>query len=59
MRSSGKRYGDGPWYTPPANEPHSVPLAGLMVTTDAGEIDVRRMLERINKRIEALEAALT
>jgi 5-methylcytosine-specific restriction enzyme B len=35
-------------------EPHSAPLAGLMVTTDAGELDVRRMLERINERIEAL-----
>ena len=32
----------------------SAPLAGLVVTTDAGEIDVRRMLERINERIEAL-----
>ncbi len=36
------------------DEPHSAPLAGLVVTTDAGEIDVRRMLERINERIEAL-----
>lgn len=35
-------------------EPHSAPLAGLIVTTSAGEIDVRRMLERINERIEAL-----
>lgn len=35
-------------------EPHSAPLAGLMVSTAAGEIDVRRMLERINQRIEAL-----
>lgn len=33
---------------------HSAPLAGLAVSTDAGEIDVRRMLERINERIEAL-----
>lgn len=32
----------------------SAPLAGLVVTTDAGTIDVRRMLERINERIEAL-----
>lgn len=37
-----------------SDEPHSAPLAGLVVTTDAGEIDVRRMLERINERIEAL-----
>ena len=36
------------------DEPHSAPLAGLVVTTDIGEIDVRRMLERINERIEAL-----
>lgn len=36
------------------DEPHSAPLAGLIVTTDAGEIDVRQMLERINDRIEAL-----
>lgn len=36
------------------DEPHSAPLAGLVVTTDAGEIDVRRMLEHINERIEAL-----
>lgn len=36
------------------DEPHSAPLAGLVVSTDAGEIDVRRMLERINERIEAL-----
>jgi 5-methylcytosine-specific restriction endonuclease McrBC GTP-binding regulatory subunit McrB len=36
------------------DEPHSAPLAGLVVTTDAGEIDVRRMLERINERIEVL-----
>lgn len=35
-------------------EPDSAPLAGLLVTTDAGTIDVRQMLERINKRIEAL-----
>lgn len=32
----------------------SAPLAGLVVTTDTGPIDVRRMLERINERIEAL-----
>ncbi|MFB1029247.1 MAG: AAA family ATPase [Thauera sp.] len=36
------------------DEPHSAPLAGLVVSTDVGEIDVRRMLERINERIEAL-----
>lgn len=36
------------------DEPHSAPLAGLVVTTDAGEIDVRRLLKRINERIEAL-----
>lgn len=36
------------------DEPHSAPLAGLVVTTDAGEIDVRQMLERINERIEVL-----
>lgn len=35
-------------------EPHSAPLAGLVVTTDAGKIDVRRLLERINERIEVL-----
>lgn len=37
-----------------SDEPHSAPLAGLVVSTDAGEIDVRRMLARINERIEAL-----
>lgn len=37
-----------------AGDTDSAPLAGLMVTTDAGTIDVRRMLERINERIEAL-----
>lgn len=37
-----------------ADDPHSAPLAGLMVTTANGAIDVRRMLERINERIEAL-----
>lgn len=37
-----------------ADDPHSAPLAGVVVTTDAGTIDVRRMLERINERIEAL-----
>jgi 5-methylcytosine-specific restriction protein B len=36
------------------DEPHSAPLAGLVVSTDVGAIDVRRMLERINERIEAL-----
>lgn len=37
-----------------AADPHSAPLAGLVVTTANGAIDVRRMLERINERIEAL-----
>lgn len=37
-----------------AGDKDSAPLAGLVVTTDAGTIDVRRMLERINERIEAL-----
>jgi len=37
-----------------ADDPHSAPLAGLMVATEQGEIDVRRMLENINARIEAL-----
>lgn len=36
------------------DELHSAPLAGLVVTTDAGEIDVRRLLERINERVEVL-----
>lgn len=36
------------------DDPHSAPLAGLVVTTSIGAIDVRRMLERINERIEAL-----
>lgn len=40
--------------TKEADNPHSAPLAGLVVTTNAGAIDVRRMLERINERIEAL-----
>ena len=35
-------------------EPDSAPLAGLVVKTEAGVIDVRLMLERINDRIEAL-----
>ncbi|MFC4276139.1 McrB family protein [Achromobacter aloeverae] len=35
-------------------DPDSAPLAGLIVTTDAGPIDARRLLERINERIEAL-----
>ena len=35
-------------------DPDSAPLAGLVVTTEVGAIDVRRMLERINERIEAL-----
>lgn len=37
-----------------ADDPHSAPLAGLVVTTSVGAIDVRQMLERINERIEAL-----
>lgn len=37
-----------------ADDPHSAPLAGLNVTTKLGVIDVRRMLKRINERIEAL-----
>lgn len=37
-----------------ADDPHSAPLAGLMVTTSVGVIDVRQMLERVNERIEAL-----
>ncbi|WP_017761688.1 McrB family protein [Pseudacidovorax intermedius] len=37
-----------------AGDKDSAPLAGLVVTTDAGTIDVRRVLERINERIEAL-----
>lgn len=32
----------------------SAPLAGLVATTEDGTIDVRRMLERINERIEVL-----
>lgn len=35
-------------------EKDSAPLAGMVVTTDVGPIDVRLMLERINERIEAL-----
>jgi 5-methylcytosine-specific restriction protein B len=35
-------------------DPNSAPLAGLVVTTDVGVIDVRRLLQRINERIEAL-----
>ena len=37
-----------------ADDPHSAPLTGLVVATEQGEIDIRRMLERINARIEAL-----
>ena len=37
-----------------ADDPYSAPLAGLMVTTAVGAIDVRQMLARINERIEAL-----
>lgn len=40
--------------TKEADDPHSAPLADLLVTTTAGAIDVRHMLERINERIEAL-----
>lgn len=36
------------------NDPHSAPLASLVVTTVNGAINVRRMLERINERIETL-----
>ncbi|HBZ7243378.1 TPA: AAA family ATPase [Klebsiella pneumoniae] len=36
------------------NDPHSAPLAGLQIKTEKGTIDVRRMLQRINERIEAL-----
>lgn len=32
----------------------SAPLAGLVVTTEAGVIDIRLLLERMNERIEAL-----
>jgi 5-methylcytosine-specific restriction protein B len=32
----------------------SAPLAGLVVTTDAGVIDIRLLLQRMNERIEAL-----
>lgn len=35
-------------------EKDSAPLAGLVVTTDAGTIDLRLMLERINERVEVL-----
>lgn len=36
------------------DEPHSAPLAGLVVRKENVVIDVRQMLERINDRIEAL-----
>lgn len=36
------------------DEPDSAPLAGLVITTETGVIDVRLMLERINERVEAL-----
>lgn len=36
------------------DDPSSAPLAGLVVVTEQGVIDVRRMLENINARIEAL-----
>ncbi|MDP2827574.1 MAG: AAA family ATPase [Sulfuricellaceae bacterium] len=35
-------------------DPDSAPLAGLVVTLDSGLIDVRKMLHRINQRVEAL-----
>ena len=35
-------------------DPDSAPLAGLVVTLDSGIIDVRKMLHRINQRVEAL-----
>lgn len=35
-------------------DPDSAPLAALVVTTDAGVIDVRLLLQRMNERIEAL-----
>lgn len=35
-------------------DPESAPLAGLVVTLDSGLIDVRKMLHRINQRVEAL-----
>ena len=35
-------------------EPNSAPLAGLIVSTNGGVIDVRQMLMRINERIEVL-----
>ncbi|GGO77656.1 hypothetical protein GCM10011348_07710 [Marinobacterium nitratireducens] len=37
-----------------SGDPDSAPLAGLVVTLPANVIDVRRMLECINERIEAL-----
>lgn len=36
------------------NEPNSAPLRDVKVSTDAGNIDIREMLECINKRIEVL-----
>jgi 5-methylcytosine-specific restriction protein B len=36
------------------DDPNRAPLAGLVVTTDDGVIDVRLLLQRINERIEAL-----
>lgn len=35
-------------------DPDSAPLAGLVVTTNAGAIDVRQLLQRINERIAVL-----
>jgi 5-methylcytosine-specific restriction endonuclease McrBC GTP-binding regulatory subunit McrB len=39
---------------PVPGEPGSAPLAGLVVTLETHKIDVRRMLEKLNERIEAL-----
>ncbi len=39
---------------PDSTDPDSAPLAGLVVTLESGIIDIRRMLERMNERIEAL-----
>lgn len=39
---------------PDPTDPDGAPLAGLVVTLESGIIDIRRMLERINERIEAL-----
>ena len=39
---------------PDAKDPCSAPLAGLVVTTADGAIDIRQLLARINERIEVL-----